>query len=231
MNDMTKAVEEMAKTAGKAIDAANRVGQFIAEYIKGSLEQGFGIFEDKLRYIRWERRMRLMDRATQFLHARGLKHPTRPVPMNIAIPILQLGSMEEDDELQDLWARLLVNAGDAGSGITVQAAFLGILQNLSPFDARVLEQIYSFDDETGPERKDIYTMDLPEKIHLSRPDPPNHLTPSREVEVSLGNLGRLGLIQSNMAWGGKTTFHCICHTFLGQEFMKACRNPVDGQHS
>lgn len=221
MDEQAKAAQEVAKTIGKGIDVATRAGQFISDYIKAPLEQAFGIYEDKLRYIRWERRVRLMDRSTQFLRERGLSHPTRSVSMNIAIPILQLGSMEEDDELQDRWAHLLVNAADTDSGITVQASFIGILQNLSSFDALILEKIYSVTEAPGFEKLNIWTMKLPETVHVSKSESIDKVSLPREVELSLGNLDRLGLIQSAMAWGG-ATLYCVHQTVLGQEFMKAC---------
>lgn len=50
--------------------------------------------------------------------------------------------MEEDNELQDRWAQLLVTAPDADSGIVVEPAFIGILQNLSSRDAAILDKIF-----------------------------------------------------------------------------------------
>jgi hypothetical protein len=54
LNETAKATQEVAKTAGKAIDSVSEFGKFIARFIEGSLEAGVGIFEDKLRYMRWE---------------------------------------------------------------------------------------------------------------------------------------------------------------------------------
>jgi hypothetical protein len=55
----------------------------------------------------------LMERANKFLAERGLDSPTRPLLLNIAIDIVRDGSLEQDDGLQNLWAKLLVNAADA----------------------------------------------------------------------------------------------------------------------
>ena len=56
MNDeiieSAKAVQEVAKTAGKAIDMSYRFGIFIKQYVDASLSAAFGIFEDKLKYMR-----------------------------------------------------------------------------------------------------------------------------------------------------------------------------------
>ena len=142
MKEEAKAVEEVAKTIGNAIDAAREAGGFLARYINGSLEQGIGIFEDKLKYMRWERQVRLMQKADEFLQARGLTQPARSVPIKIAIPIMQGGSLEEDDYLQDYYARLLANAADTNSETEVRRAFISILEDLAPNDAKALKKIY-----------------------------------------------------------------------------------------
>jgi hypothetical protein len=74
ISETAKAFQEVAKTTGKAIDAGEKFGGFISSYIAGSIEQGMGIFEDKLKYMRWERQVRLMQRAEQLLKKIGLSH-------------------------------------------------------------------------------------------------------------------------------------------------------------
>src|SRR6266849_6281913 len=143
MSDEAKATEEIAKTAGKVVDASRELGGFIARYVSGSLEQAMGIFEDKLKYLRWERQLRLMECATQLLAERGLSEPTRPVPLQFAIPLLQGASLEENDELQDRWVALLVNAADAATHVEVRRAFVSMLEDLTPLDALVLDKIYA----------------------------------------------------------------------------------------
>ena len=108
------------------------------KFIGGPLEQATGIFEDKLKYLRWERRVRLMQRAEVFLQESGLATPTRPIPMKFAIPLFQGASLEDDDELQDRWAVLLVNAANAASGIELKRAYVDILEQISPLEAKIL---------------------------------------------------------------------------------------------
>ena len=77
MEENSKAIEEIAKTAGKCIDASREFGGFISRFIQGPLEEAMGIFEDKLKYMRWERQVRLMERASEFLRERGIEKITR----------------------------------------------------------------------------------------------------------------------------------------------------------
>lgn len=214
-------IEEVAKTTGKAIDAAREAGGFLAPLIKRPLKQAIGIFEDWITYVRWERLHRLTDRGTTFLRARGATTPTRTIPLKIAIPIMREGSLEEDDELQDIWAQLLANAADASSGVEVQHAFLSILKDLSSLDARVLRLLYSVSESDA--QSGIWTGFLPDRIVLTK-DKPTGIEefPPPAMQLVLGNLGRLGLISSGMVWGGGSNFKNIYHTALGREFFQAC---------
>ena len=63
-----------------------------------------------------------MQRADAMLESIGLNGPNRAIPLKIAIPLFQAASLEDDDYLQDLWAKLLVNGGNAESGIDIKRA-------------------------------------------------------------------------------------------------------------
>lgn len=219
MNDESKAVEEVARVAGKAVDAGRELGGFLSKYVGGSLEQAMGIVEDKLKYLRWERQVRLVERANHFLAEKGLATPNRKVPLHVAIPLIQAGSLEEDDSLQDRWAALLVNAADSASHVEVRRAFISILEDMTPLDASVLEKVYSSTLSPNDEIE-VWTTHLPDSITAKKPDQEN-LRPPRDVELSLANLARLGLVRTALAWHGYAAYSCVYRTVLGREFMKA----------
>lgn len=219
-DEEAKAVRAVAETAGKAIDAGREFGGFISMYIRGTLEQGLGIFEDKLRYMRWERQQRLMQRAQDFLNEIGLQTPTRPVPMKIAIPIFQGASLEENDKLQDRWAKLLVNAADEKSGINVTRLYISALEHLNPYEAKLLDKIYSVPEGKIP--KGMWTKKLPEEIIYEAPEG-EEMKPHEELELALANLDQLGLITGHMTWGGTQILACVSHTVLGRSFINACK--------
>lgn len=47
--------------------------------------------------------------------------------------------------------------------------------------------------------------------------------PSEEVQVSLANLERLGMILYGVSWGGGEVFDLADHSTAGKAFMKAIR--------
>lgn len=227
MNEEAKAVGEIAKTTGKAIDAAKAAGGFIAKYIGGALEQGMGIFEDKLRYLRWERQHRLMLRADEFLKRSGLEEPSRAVPLKLALPILQGATLEENDEIQDRWAALLVNAANASFSGEVRRAYASMLEQLTSLDVRILDVIYSLPFFDGMEYG-VTTNALPDSAQLmTGSDAQSAGRPPEEVEVSLANLTRLGCIRPSLTYGGGEIFSRVVPTFAGREFVRACRIPPE----
>jgi Abortive infection alpha len=222
--ESAKAVQEMAKATGKGIDAAREAGGFIAKYINGPLEEASGIWTDKLKYLRWEQQLALMSKANEKLRQLGMSSPTRTVPLSLAIPILQEGSMQGDSELQERWANLLVNAANADNDIEIKTSYISILKDLSSADVRNLAAIYSLPFEkaqtTGvwpgklPEKAEFYAQEyaqlgLPQHIHEA-------------LILSLANLTRLGCISAAMGHGGGQYFSHITPTVLGKHFVAAC---------
>ncbi|WP_315707554.1 Abi-alpha family protein [Brenneria uluponensis] len=222
-DEEAKAVQEASKAVGNITEAAKQFGGFIAKYISGPLEQGIGIYEDKLKFIRYERQLRLMKRTEELSAEYGLALPSRTVPMKIAIPIFQAASMEEDDYLQDKWASLLINASNAEMKNEIKRVHISILENLSALDVLTLDKIYSDDEDR---REGIYIQDLPQGIDkgiAANIMEKMQNGPSKEIVLSLANLARLGCIDPTATYGGGVNFDVVTRTELGRDFIDACR--------
>lgn len=220
--ESAKAVQEVAKTTGKALDTAREAGGFISRFIAGPLEQGMGIFEDKLKYIRWENQQRFMKRALSLQRRLGLSDPDRAVPLKIAIPLFQGASVEEDGSLQDLWANLLINAAYRKSGVEVQRAYVEILSQLSPTEAQILDKVYALPfNET--QYNGVITTDLPYSVRIGANKDGDLLEPSDEVKLAIANLDRIGCLKTGFSLLGGEMFSRINPTVLGRYFVNACR--------
>jgi hypothetical protein len=184
------------------------------------LEQASGIIEDKLKYLRWERQVRLMRRAEDFMLEVGLNGPSRAIPLKFAIPLLQGASLEDDDEIQDLWAKLLVNAADADSSVAMKRVFIEILENIGPLEAQILQTLYSI----PLQHRGVVTKDLPNSATTVPEDATKYQPgrPSPEVELALANLARLGCLSPSTTWGGGEVFSSVNPSLLGKTFVEAC---------
>lgn len=222
IKETAKATQEVAKTASNAIDAGREMGGFISRFISGPLEQGIGIFEDKLRYIRWERQVRLIKRSEEFMRQQGLTNPNKPIPIKNAVPLLEYATLEEDDNLQDMWARLLVNGTNDSTGINIERSFIEILAQISPIEAQILQTIYALPFEKI-QHAGVVAENLPKYATVAEEKPENKpKEPSHEVKLALSNLARIGCLKFPLSWGGGEIFTQINPTLIGKEFVAAC---------
>lgn len=222
IKETAKATQEVAKTASNAIDAGREMGGFVSRFISGPLEQGVGIIEDKLKYVRWERQQRLILRAEEFLKNKDMPNPDNPIPLKNAVPLLEYATLEEDDELQDLWAYLLVNGSNKSTGVNIERSFIEILAQISSLEAQILKAIYVLPFEET-RHAGVVTQYLPEYALVAKEEPEvPYKEPSHEVKMGLANLARIGCLKFRLTWGGGEIFTQINSTFIGKEFVLAC---------
>ncbi|WP_269633135.1 Abi-alpha family protein [Pelomonas sp. BJYL3] len=217
-----KAIQDVAQTAGKAMDIVQSSGRFIARHINGPLEQVLGMLEDKLRFTRAARRARLYERYRTELLAMGQDVTIKPMPLPFAIDALEQGALEEDDALQDLWARLLANASDARTATEARRSYVSILKNLTSLDAVIFDRLYTVTPRPG-RHDQILTAGLPASATVQKEDSPNGTPadPSEEVKEALANLVRLGLLKFAHSWGGGEIYGVVNQTLTGDSLMRA----------
>jgi len=104
-----------------------------------------------------------------------------PPSLKYAIPILQAAADEENEELQDLWSRLLAAAMDPNRRNSMRQSFIQAVKQLDPLDALVLKAIRENGYATwSPSGRDV----IAGKLHCS----------VDEVLVSLNQLAELDCI-------------------------------------
>jgi hypothetical protein len=226
-DEIAKAVQEVAKTSGQAIEAVRGFSGFIAEITKRPMIEAFGIVEDKLKYRRWKNQLSLMVKAQKLLAEKGVSQIPHPIPFKLAIPLLEGASLEDDNYLQDKWAHLLVNAVTAPAEQELRRVYIDILERLTPYEARILDKIYSLPYQVALHQA-ILTAGLPDHaefpVHDPQPkgQPANPAIPSEEVCLALANLDRLDCISISRSWGGGQIFGSANQTLLGSRFLAAC---------
>lgn len=135
--------------------------------------------------------------------------------------------MEEDDDLQDLWARLLANACDSSTNVSARRSHITMLKEMTGFDAKVFEAIYSVPPDDGI-RKAVLTHELPGRASDAKGASLDSLPkPSHEVVVSISNLERIGAVKFGSAWGGGEVFDVVNQNVGGQELFKAIQRRAE----
>src|SRR5580698_4899288 len=110
----------------------------LIEKIAGPAAEELGLtLQDSVRVYRAKRQLRLLQKTKEMLDK--VKADPQRVPLKALLPIIEHGSNEEDDALQDRWAALLANI--AIRGMTIPAA-PDILRQLTPYDVLLLQMCY-----------------------------------------------------------------------------------------
>jgi hypothetical protein len=209
---VAEATKAVAETSGKAIDAASAFAELI------------GCVEDKFKYIRWERQQALIEKAERRMAEKSLSAPTRDLPLSFSVPLLTHAVIEEDDELQEVWARLLVNAGDSSTPMELRTAYVEVLAGMSAFDVKYLAMLAEV-SLNAPEITylpiiEAWNLPLSAKLH---PETSQETGPvSKELGISLSNLNRLGCAAPAYGFGGMPFFQLMTVTELGRALYLAC---------
>lgn len=198
-----RAAEATAEATKEGIQASRE----LAHFISGPFRELVGMFEDHLKVVRFER----------------LK-----IPLSIAVPLLESATLEQNDDLQEIWARLLVNGGDASSGIELRRAFVSVLVEMTTLDVRNLTAI-ELASPVSPDGSSnvVWAYKLPEEAisaYFRGVDAINN-DPSVEVLTSLSNLERLGCIYSSgddIRSLGVVPLRTVALTPFGRAFIEAC---------
>jgi len=219
MSDEAKAISDVAKTAKTFIKATQQLGGFMAKFVAGPSQEVSLYIQERIRFARFERQVRFLEKATEMLNDSGIKE-LRAIPLKTIVPLIEAAALEEDDELQDRWANLLINAADQEHIENVTRSHISILSQLSALEVRILEVVYSLPYERiqheGATTNNLpYSADIKdERIEYSLPDEP--------IQIAIGNLVRLNCLKIGTTWGGGETFDRVLPTKFGQNFVKAC---------
>lgn len=141
VKEIAKAVTETAKLGNQSVKTTEKILTFIAKVFNEPAIEAAGIATDWLKVFRWKRLVVYSDQVNAILTQRGVKE-TQSVPPKLALPILENATLEEDDELQALWATLMANAMDPSFKTELRMAYIDIIKSLNPLDVRLLKTFY-----------------------------------------------------------------------------------------
>jgi len=183
----------------------------------GALEpvrEATGWLGDTIRYRREAHLAKVLMKAAEKVKAAGL--PAHAVRDKLLRAVVEDGSMEDDEEMQERWANLLASAA-VDNGNQIKLVYPKILAELEPKEAALLDRLWEKtpgpDDGADPFPEFGYDdthdlVDIPELYNLDR-------------------LGVLRWVRSiDAKFGGEVSEGALSGvelTELGWAFVKACR--------
>lgn len=179
---MDETTKEIAKTTGKALDVAEKVGGFLNRVLGDACKEVGASIHDWTKFYRYKNLLKINDKIVQIQNKRGLQGKEVPLQASIGIPLIEAASFIEDENLQQKWAALIANATDPNYGGKIRKSFIDILSSLDPVDAIILDWMSTqgWNNALG----EISIKSISKSLGLEED----------EVKISASNINRLGLI-------------------------------------
>ena len=145
----------------------------------------------------------------------------QPIPPKFLIPIVENASLEENDELQDLWVNLLGSWTNVEYKEERRLTYVDIIKALTPQDAKILDTIYNYDKNNRRTEK-IENEELFDTFATIKKDEVFKYLDEESYFLSIDNLIKLRCVKVANTWGGSQKIVTI--TYLGVNFVEACIN-------
>lgn len=92
---------------------------------------------DEIKVYRYGRSLKLLQKAEKMAQEAGFT--PKAVPIKLLFPLLEGASLEEDENLHDMWAALLANAASPDNAAKVRPGFIASLKEMSPNQSSLLD--------------------------------------------------------------------------------------------
>lgn len=89
---------------------------------------------DNKKFDRWDNQVKIQDRVNAILKERGCE-TLRMITPKLGIPLIDNALLEDDDDLRELWCKLIANSIDTDRDFKLKSVYIEIIKNITPLDA------------------------------------------------------------------------------------------------
>ena len=135
------------------------------------------------------------EKLSKFVEERGLGPDCiRHLGYAEVVPLIEAASYEENDEVHDLWAGLLVNALDPNSDVAIGKVFVALLKEIGPAEARLLRLVHQYGTDGDIHRTLPHNADALNAVLQWRADVEDSVR-----KAAIVNLRRLGCLAPSVS--------------------------------
>jgi hypothetical protein len=105
-----------------------------------AFEETGEIIADQVRLRRFKNQIKIFEKATQYLKDKNID--PQKVNLKVLAPLVEFSSYEEDENLQELWAKLITNILSRPTSVILQQNAIEVLNKVSNEEVRILNYIF-----------------------------------------------------------------------------------------
>jgi hypothetical protein len=169
----------------------DKASSFFGRIVNPGADEFGLLIADKIRSKRFMNQVDILLKVKKYVEERGLT--IQAIPIKILVPLLEHGSLEEDESLQELWAKMLTNMLDSEENFQ-NHIFPSILSQLSIEDYEQLLDIDAKESDLERLEQTVNEFIRSESTTFTRDDGrtwESHIHRSKEYENSKQKLDEL----------------------------------------
>ncbi|WP_198577331.1 Abi-alpha family protein [Caulobacter hibisci] len=179
---------------------AGQIAADTAKDLRGAFERLFGdawnelglSIADRAKLHRFENLVKILRKVERIALAEGYgPEQLKALPFGDAIRITEAASLEEDDDVQEMWARLIAKASAPEGGFPIQKVYIELLKSLSGPEVLLLNLIWSFRTSKFDNREELVAFN---EAAEAAAEAGWRKVPSQLQSASIQNLQRLRCI-------------------------------------
>lgn len=189
--ELAKAGQEQQKTYQAAIDLVRRIGGYLGGVFGPASHELSLLFGEQMRFWRFKNAVKILENAEALVEQRGIKpEQIRALGFGEGLLLLEAASLEQDETVQQLWARLVANAVDPKERVKPEKVYLDLLKSISGREAILLDLVAQI-EEKGQSFRDIQAIDAFGKEMIALAESKWRQFSADERAISIQNLVRL----------------------------------------
>lgn len=184
INPLKSTVESISK----------QVGDFLGKIIGPPAEALGGLLSDQMKNFRAANLERIARKWMKIREVRGISEAAiKVLPFGDAYRTVEAASIEENENVQELWAQLIASATDDSRSVKIKKVFIDLLKSLGSIDAIMLDVLFDLNSnvpvmaiykESESIQQEFVNRTIKKVEHLN----------SMEILSSVQNLLRLRII-------------------------------------
>lgn len=104
-----------SSTIEKGLELAK---EFLGKLISPTVEETGLLIADNIKFLRFKNQVNILLKAKAYTEKKGLS--LKEIPIKILVPLLENSSLEENELLQDKWAKMIANMADSENNLQNQ---------------------------------------------------------------------------------------------------------------
>lgn len=139
VTEPSKAIQEVAKTTSKSLDLIRDVGKVFGDAARELAET----VSHRMAYYKFLNANSISQKVEKMrIEQQILPEAIKFLPFGMSLKLLEASSMEEDEEVQDVWARLIFNATNNELNMNVNKIHIDLIKSLSSSEVILLDLLW-----------------------------------------------------------------------------------------